>query len=351
MESHRSPSYLLSSEVRAKLYDASRTVSIRAPDGTTRDQIYVPAGHWAIRDADGVYELGPDDFATRFVAVPPDPASFAMRGRPVRATATRDKMVEVEVEGRDTPMPIDEFRAIAVRLAPDGRPLCRCNAPFSVQASVLMDAGPDGESHLAELRAHAARIRSGIVADPALAADLNLMDAKLSGRRDHLSDGMAEINVARPPEGLREAGECDGHQVFDLDPESIRGRFVSGTRIHPSAILDLVHSPAYTSSTFRALARACLAPYLGARAMEEVLAVPIPPGDIGHDARIAIEQWLREADLVSEAPSIEIAEMPDYRTSPVRHFRFDDGVDALSFDDVFGSYLYLWRTPATAPRP
>jgi hypothetical protein len=339
----------LSSEVRAKLYDVSRTVSIRGADGRARDEIYVPTGHWAIRDEDGVYELGPDDFAARFAAVPPDPASFAMRGRPVRAVFRGGG---VEVEGREAIMPADEFRRLAVRLAPDSRPLCRCSAPLAVQASLLAAAGADGELHLAELRERAAKIRSGIIADPSLAADLVMMDAVLSGRRDALSDGMAEIHLARPPEGLRETGESEGRPIFALDPESVRGRLVCGTGIHPTSIVDLVHSPAYGSSTLRALARACLSPYLGERAMEEVLVVPIPPGDAGHEARNAVERWLCDADLVVEGPEIEIAEMPDYRTSTVRHFRFADGVDALAFDDVFSSYLYAWRTPAApAPKP
>jgi hypothetical protein len=130
-----------------------------------------------------------------------------------------------------------------------------------------------------------------------------------------------------------------------IDPESVRGQLVRGTGIHPAAVVDLIHSPAYGSSTFRALVRTCLSPYLGECAMEDVLAVPMPPGDAGHDARAAVERWLRSAALVTEGPEIEITEMPDYRTSPVRHFRFVEGIDALAFDDVFGSYLYAWRTP------
>lgn len=342
MESHRSPSYLLSSEVRAKRYTVGKTVSIRASDGVTRDQIYVPPGHYAIRDENGVYELGAADFEERFIAVPPDPASFAMRGFRVRAVLRKN---EVEVEGREAPMAIDEFRELAVRLAPDGRPLCRYSATFAVQASALAAAGADGELHLAELRKQATAIRSGIISDPSVAADLIMMDAVLSGRRDTMSNGMAEIHLARPPEGIRDAGNHDGLSLFELDPESVRGRIIIGSGIRPSSVVDLVHSPAYGSSAFRALVRSCLSPYLGGRAMEEVLAVPLPPGNAGHEARSQIEGWLRGAELVIEGPEIEIPEMPEYRTSPVRHFRFPDGVDAIAFSDVFGSYLYAWRTP------
>jgi hypothetical protein len=347
------PLWLVSSEIRAKRFARSGTIGIRAADGTSRDEIYVPAGHWAVRDEDGVSELPDADFAARFVAVPPDPASFAMRGRSVAASAEGSR---VAVAGRAEPYAEADFVRLAVRLAPGGRPLCRLSAPFAVQARLLLEAGADGAVHLDDLRERARRLRAGIVADPALAADLGTMDAVLSGRRDVVSDGMAEIHLARPPEGLREvarAGAPDGGEpLYELDPDSVRGRIAAGVGVRPDAVVDLVHSPPYRETQMRALVRICLSPYLGDRQMEEVLALPLPPGDAGREARRALQRWLDGADLLVEGPEIAIAEMPEYGTSPVRHYRFADGIDCVVFSDVFGSYLYAWRTPPQpGPRP
>lgn len=350
MQFDGAPSFLLSEEVRARRYDEGRTVAIRGRDGT-RDEIYVPAGHWAIRDAGGVYELSDEDFVRRFVAVPPDPASFADRGRPVRAVAARGA---VAVEGRGMPMPRAEFDAAAVRLTRTGRPLCRVSAAFALQAGLLAKAGAEGAEHLADLRARAESLRSGILADPALAADLSMMDAVLSTSRDGLSDGMAQIHAARPPEGVRvvETADAGDEEVYGLDPDSVRGRIVAGLGVHPSAVLDVVHSPLYGTSQFRAFARVGLSPYLGGRALEDVLAVSTPAGEAGREAREAVRAWLRGAELVAEGPEIEIPEMPGYRTSEVGHYRFEGGLDVLAFSDVYGNYLYAWRTMAPpAPRP
>ncbi len=348
MEFDSAPPFLISAEIRAKRYDEAKTVRIKGRDGAPPDEIFVPAGHFAIRDADGAYELSAADFDARFVAVPPDPASFALRGRAARALRGAGG---VRVEGREGSMTEAEFAAAAVRLAPDGRPLCRLSAPLAVQARLLVAARERGARHLEDLRAVMAALRAGIVADPALAADLSMADAALSGTRDGMSDGMAEIHGARPPEGVMERVSAGGEPMLELDPESVRGRMVAGLGVHPGAILDLVHSPVYGTSAFRAIGRAALEPYLGGRALEDVLALPIPPGDAGAQARAAVRAWLDGAELLAEGPEIAIPEMPDYVSSPVRHYRLDGGLDVVSFSDLFGSYLYAWRSPRPAPRP
>jgi hypothetical protein len=339
------PPFLISAEVRAKRYAAATKVAVRGRDGA-RDEIEVPAGHWVLRDEDGVAELPHADFEARFVAVPPDPLSFALRGRPARALRDRGS---VRIQGREAAMTEAEFAAAAVRLSADGRPLCRLSAPLAVQARQLLAAGAAAERHLADLRETMARLRAGIVADPAVGADLAMADAVLSGRRDAMSDGMAEIHGARPPEGVMERVSADGTPMLELDPASVRGRLAAALGVSPGAILDVVHVPGYGTSVFRALGRAALEPYLGGRAMEDVLSLPIPPGEPGADARRAAERWLRGAELLVEGPEVAIPEMPDYLSSPVRHYRSDDGLDVVAFSDLFGSYIYAWRSPRPEP--
>lgn len=338
------PKFLIGQEVRAKRAARSANVRVAAAMDAT---LFVPEGHWIFVEDGEAYELPDEPFHARFVAVPPDERSFVERGRAAGATPRGPLML---IEGRNS-MPIQEFVRLAVRAGADGSPICRLSLPLWRQAELLIRRGESASPHLQAIRAEREAARAEVLFDPQRAAELHLLDAILDPMKDKVSDGIASIYAARPPEGLTVVEQDDRGTLMAVDPEGLRGVLLQRAGVPPVAVVDVTSSPFYVNESLRAFARTMLEPFLGDCALENAVVVPVPVSEIGDELREEIERWLdRDADLIVQGPPASSPNMPGYETSPMRHYRLRDAnVELCTFGDPHGFYVYAWKADRPAP--
>lgn len=341
-----SPHFLIGPEIRAKRATRSTEMRVAAAGGAS---LFVPEGHWVFVEDGSAYELPDADFRARFVAVPPDERSFIERGRAIRAILNGG---EVRIEGREA-MLEDEFVRHAVRVAPDGGPICRMTVPLWRQAEAVLASGEPGRLHLEAMRARRQALRGRILFDPELASDLHLLDAVLDPLKDEVSDGMASLYAARPPEGLTVVGQSEDGTLVSVDPTALRGILMLRAGIPPELVIDVARSPIYLNQGLRAFTRAMLSPYLGEHALENSVLVPVPASEIGDEIRTRLERLFdEEAELIVQGPPARSPNMPGYETSPMHHYRLlEDDVEVCSFSDAHGFYVYAWKAPRPEPGP
>lgn len=340
------PHFLVGQEIRAKRATRSGEVRVAAAGNAS---LFVPDGHWVFVEDGNAFELPDADFRARFVAVPPDERSFVERGRAVRAVFSDDA---VRLEGRDA-MSEADFTRLAVRARPDGSPICRMAMPSWRQAEAVIASGEPGRLHLEAMRTRRRALRGRVLFDPELASELHLLDAVLDPLEDKVSDGMASLYAARPPEGLTIVGQSEEGTLVSVDPAALRGILMLRGGIPPALVIDVARSPIYLNQGLRAFTRAMLSPYLGDHALEDAVLVPVPVSEIGDEIRSRLERLLDdEAELIVQGPPASSPNMPGYETSPMRHYRLrDEGVEVCTFSDAHGFYVYAWKAPRPEPAP
>jgi len=219
-----------------------------------------------------------------------------------------------------TEMPLEAFREGAVRATPEGKILCSFLLPLHEQHRICREAGTGGRLHNQDLAAFATHSRA-----EGFTPETGMYDIVTSEMPDKLSD----------MEAMMAAG---ARAVTETAPIFAR---LEEMGIPRQAWVKLSSVPQFGIEQVRATYRALMEPYIGDIPIEDV-------------SMIIADEAILTACLDAAADKLTINEpftggniIPDYRTSPVRHY-VSEGMEAIVFTDPMGAYAYTW---APGPKP
>jgi hypothetical protein len=308
------------------------------------DMLVVEPGNWLIHTVTRFTDpsvVSDATFRASFLAFPAADEFHVERGRRDKALVVKGKVhVENDFEVRDA----KDFLSHHARIGSDGRVITHGSMPLSVQVAAVLLAGEAGAGHLAELKKWREWLGTDFNLSNEARSDINGFDLAVSGGHDRVSNGMAAINAAVPPNGADVEIDAEGNASLSVTSGSLLETLCSVTGLPPYRFSEVRHSPFYTMEATRAIARRLLSPFLGDFPMEDAVLLGLAPRVCGK-LHNPLESWACEGDLVEEAPGVlGIPEMPDYVTSDFRLYRRDD-VMALFFEDTMGAYCYTWPAP------
>jgi len=281
-------------------------------------------GSWAGVDADGVPVSYSADEMDGAVAMLDDGNGRGLFAVPdaVRAGEIRRFSIDhaagvVHIEGAARAMPMRQFFRHAVRVDPQGKPVCSFMQPLHEQYSLCRDR-QGCESHCMDVADLAENMRrSDKVAD---LIDAGLYDAVASG----LDDGMSFMDVMAR---VTARGGRPVHETFGLED------------VLPGQWNEIREFPQYMMAPIRALFGTYMEERIGDFPLERISRLHAPAGT---PLAMHVEAV---AELVSTDEPFEGGNIiRGYRTSPVGHYR-GDGFDVIVFSDMAGTYAYAWPTP------
>lgn len=280
-------------------------------------------GSWGGVDADGVPATYSDEEMAAAVTLldygdgkglfaVPD----ATRGGETRRFKIDHAAGLVHIEGAARSMPMNQFFRHAVRVDPQGIPVCSFMQPLHEQY-LLCRERPGCESHCFDIADLAEAMRKSEAVSDLI--DVGLYDVVSSG----LDDGMPFMEVMAR---VTARSGRPVHETFGLD------------RALPGDWAEIREFPQYMMAPIRALFGSYMQERIGEFPLERVSRLHAPPGT---PLAMRLEAI---AELVSTDEPFDGGNViRGYRTSPVAHYR-GDGFDAIVFSDMAGTYAYAWPT-------
>lgn len=232
----------------------------------------------------------------------------------------------VMVEGGTRPIPLDEFNKSAIRVTEAGKPLSSFMQTLDVQYTSCHGVS-GAELHIMDIGLTAQNLRTSEEAVDKYSA--GMYDIVSSDLNDGLSflDVMAKINAKNTP-----TYETLGLKKLYSDH-------------HKGEWKEVREFSQYMIGSIRALFGNYMEEHLQGFPIERVSCLQLP-------AQAPLAMFIEEhADLVSEDPAFEGGNlMPDYKTSPVGHYRgyneeTEEHFDVIVFSDFMATYAYAWPTP------
>jgi hypothetical protein len=237
----------------------------------------------------------------------------------VRKFALNEKDKTVTLEGFEQPIPLDEFRKIAVRATEDGKPIVSLAASLSDQWQRVKESGK-GDEHFQSIRE-----MSDLYAASTEKGDL-FEHHMYSLSTSEMTDGLDYFQLMAK---ITAIGHRDGptHARFGLS-EAIEGW--REVREHPH----------YMQAPIRFAFDMFMRDMLGDFPDDRVSMICQLHGRVNYSEELEAAGF----DILGVLPPFEGKNaLPGYKTGDVAFHR-GKGVDIVVFSDFMGSYAYAWPT-------